>query len=562
MIAVGRAAASALRTRMSRNAVPFVLTFLATAAALIAQNDADAQGSVRRAWTVDGVEREALVFAPRSSDRERAKPPLVFVFHGHGGSMRSAARSFALHRGMPEAVVVYAQGLQTPSARDPEGQRAGWQSQEGEQGDRDLEFVDAMLASLRAEFDVDERHIHATGHSNGGGFTYLVWATRSETIASIAPSSSGATRKLAGRDPIARPILHLAGRNDQVVSFDNQQRTIEALVRNAQASVGEPWAEVRGATLHRAKNGAHVATWFHDGGHELPDEGWRAVAAFLRRTPMPEAWTTESTIAPGLVQRTYASRAARTFVSYHVLVPAGYDHAENAERRYPVVMWLHGSGGGEAGLAQVARDFETAIARGAIPPVLVVFPNGKPQGMWCDNVDGSSPVETVTLDEVLPQVEAVFRTLASREGRVVMGFSMGGYGALRFAMARPQTFVAACSLGGGPLQQQLVEAPRVNEARRIRVLEETYGGSQEEFEKRSPWRLAEQNASALQNTRLLLVCGTEDETLPANRAMHDRLTSLGIAHSYVELQGVAHEPVRSIRALGPQLWAFIEGALR
>ena len=179
--------------------------------------------------------------------------------------------------------------------------------------------------------------------------------TAKKASRAIATLSSGATRKLAGRDPIARPILHLAGRNDQVVSFDNQQRTIEALVRNAQASVGEPWAEVRGATLHRAKNGAHVATWFHDGGHELPDEGWRAVAAFLRRTPMPEAWTTESTIAPGLVQRTYASRAARTFVSYHVLVPAGYDHAENAERRYPVVMWLHGSGGGGSDSNGAAR---------------------------------------------------------------------------------------------------------------------------------------------------------------------------------------------------------------
>ncbi len=543
---------------MRRHAARVLLTLLSSASALFAQNEADAQGSIRCAWTVDGVEREALVFAPRSNDRERAKPPLVFVFHGHGGSMRSAARSFALHRSMPEAVVVYPQGLRTPTARDPEGQRAGWQTQEGEQGDRDLRFVDAMLA----DFDVDRLHVHATGHSNGGGFTYLLYATRSETFASIAPSSSGAARKLAGREPIARPILHLAGRNDEVVSFDNQQRTIEALVRAAQAGDGEPWTEVRGATLHRAKNGAHVATWFHDGGHELPDEGWRAVAAFLRRTPMPEPWTTEPTIGPGLVQRTYASRGARTFVSYHVLVPAGYDHTENAERRYPVVMWLHGSGGGEAGLAQVAREFDAAIARGAIPPVLVVFPNGKPQGMWCDDVDGASPVETVTLDEVLPQVEAVFRTRTSREGRVAMGFSMGGYGALRFVMARPELFIAACSLGGGPLQPQLVEAPRVNEERRIRVLEDTYGGSQEEFEKRSPWRLAEQNAAALQSTRLLIVCGSADETLPANRAMHERLDALGLAHQYVELDGVAHEPMRTIRTLGPRLWAFVAEALR
>jgi acetyl esterase/lipase len=60
----------------------------------------------------------------------------------------------------------------------------------------------------------------------------------------------------------------------------------------------------------------------------------------------------------------------------------------------------------------------------------------------------------------------------------------------------------------------------------------------------------------------MIVCGTADETLPANRAMHDRLTSLHIAHEYVELEGVAHEPLRSIRAMGSRLWKFVKDALR
>ena len=547
---------------MPRRALAFVLAAIAFACALGAQDEADAAGIERRVWTLNGVEREALVVAPKTREAGPQRPPLVFVFHGHGGTMRSAARNFALHRDLTGAVVVYPQGLPTPSQRDPDGLRTGWQSAQGDHDDRDLRFVDAMLASLRKEFDIDERRIHATGHSNGGGFCYLLLATRSETFASIAPSSAGAARKFQGQDPILRPVLHLAGREDRVVPLENQQRTIDALIERAAAGAGEAWPSVRGATLHRAANGAHVATWFHEGGHELPNDGWRAVAAFLRATPMPEPWTTEPIAAPGLVQRTYASRAARTFVSYHVLVPSGYDLDENAQRRYPVVLWLHGSGGGEDGVEPVARAFDAAIARGDIPPAIVVFPNGLPLGMWCDNVDGTKPAETVTLDEVLPHVDAAFRTRTAQRDRVVMGFSMGGYGALRFALARPTMFGAACSLGGGPLQPQLIEAPRVNETRRVRVLDDTYGGSQDEFKKRSPWLLAEQNAAALTNTRLMIVCGTADETLPANRAMHDRLTSLHIAHEYVELEGVAHEPLRSIRAMGSRLWAFLANALR
>ncbi len=41
-------------------------------------------------WTVDGVEREALVAAPQNPPASGA--PLVFVFHGHGGNMNNAAR--------------------------------------------------------------------------------------------------------------------------------------------------------------------------------------------------------------------------------------------------------------------------------------------------------------------------------------------------------------------------------------------------------------------------------------------------------------------------------------
>jgi len=60
--------------------------------------------------------------------------PVVLVFHGHGGTARYAARTFALHRHWPEAIVVYPQGLNTPGRRtDPEGRRPGWQHAAGEQ---------------------------------------------------------------------------------------------------------------------------------------------------------------------------------------------------------------------------------------------------------------------------------------------------------------------------------------------------------------------------------------------------------------------------------------------
>src|SRR5947209_19138424 len=87
-----------------------------------------------RTWDVDGVQREALVFAP--AKKTEAKAPLVFDFHGHGGTAKHAARTHHLHETWPEAVVVYMQGLNTPGRlTDPEGKKSGWQAGPGDQKD-------------------------------------------------------------------------------------------------------------------------------------------------------------------------------------------------------------------------------------------------------------------------------------------------------------------------------------------------------------------------------------------------------------------------------------------
>ena len=107
-----------------------------------------------------------------------------------------------MHELWPEAVVVYMQGLSTPGRlTDPEGKKPGWQSAAGDQGDRDLKFFDALLATLKQEYKIDERRIYSTGHSNGGGFTYLLWSARPNMFAAVAPSAAVAARQLKDLKP-------------------------------------------------------------------------------------------------------------------------------------------------------------------------------------------------------------------------------------------------------------------------------------------------------------------------------------------------------------------------
>src|SRR3981189_1436396 len=125
-------------------------------------------------WTVEGTQREALVFAPEAASK--AKAPVILAFHGHGGNMRFAARGMHFQDAWTEAGVVYLQGLPTAGfILDQKGVRPGWQHDAGQLNDRDLKFVDAVVATLREKYSVDERRVYATGFSNGRLFHYLLW---------------------------------------------------------------------------------------------------------------------------------------------------------------------------------------------------------------------------------------------------------------------------------------------------------------------------------------------------------------------------------------------------
>lgn len=236
----------------------------------------------QREWTIDGVARTALVWTPTMATNAAA--PLVFVFHGHGGSMRNAARSFRIHELWPEAVVVYMQGLPTPGKlTDPNGRRNGWQSDAGAQGDRDLKFFDAVLHDLSKECNIDANRTYCTGHSNGGAFTYLLWAERGDVFAAVAPSSAlsiGAAPKLK-----PKPALHVAGENDALVNYAWQERMMQVVKKlNSCSEAGEPWAsdgDLTG-TLYPSKTGTPLVTLIHPGSHTLPREAPALIVRFFK----------------------------------------------------------------------------------------------------------------------------------------------------------------------------------------------------------------------------------------------------------------------------------------
>lgn len=234
-------------------------------------------GLIRQTFPVDGLEREALVYAPNSIPGNGA--PLVFIFHGHGGNMRNSARKFAIHQHWPEAVVFYMQGIPTQTLNDPEGSRNGWQNRPGVNGDRDLKFFDAAVAWAKKNYKIDPSRVFVGGHSNGGGFTYLLWQERANQIAAFAPCSAvcAAAPRLT-----PRPALVIGGEGDPIVKSENQRRTVDALaVTNKCSAPGGAWA--MGFHQYKSSIGAELAVYVHNQGHQLPDEAGEKMAQFFVR---------------------------------------------------------------------------------------------------------------------------------------------------------------------------------------------------------------------------------------------------------------------------------------
>lgn len=270
-------------------------------------------------------------------------------------------------------------------------------------------------------------------------------------------------------------------------------------------------------------------------------------------------WVTAAAQGPGVSFHTFRSEAQGASVSFHIYVPPAY--AANPDRRFPVVYWLHGSGGGVPGIPQLAANFDQAIRSGKAPPFLVVFVNGLQMGMYVDWSNGQAPMETIIVHELRSFIDARWRTLATREGRLLDGFSMGGYGAARFGFRYPELFRTVSMMGAGPMQEFLTTAPRASKAQAEVLLRDVYGGSQAGFQAVSPRRYARENAARLaRGSRLRLVIGDRDETLGNNQDFHAYLNYLRIPHDWIVLPGVGHDPFEVLTALGDRQWAFYREA--
>jgi enterochelin esterase-like enzyme len=150
---------------------------------------------------------------------------------------------------------------------------------------------------------------------------------------------------------------------------------------------------------------------------------------------------------------------------FDVYLPPDYAASASANVRYAVLYLLHGSPGNPDDMLQAllpTQRLDDLITSRQIRPIIVVAPDGRSGApvptQWMDSTLGHFPVESAFIHEVIPYVDAHFRTFTAPWNRVVGGLSMGGYGAANLAVKHPDIFGGVIAMGAYFAPEGLAQA--------------------------------------------------------------------------------------------------------
>jgi enterochelin esterase-like enzyme len=223
------------------------------------------------------------------------------------------------------------------------------------------------------------------------------------------------------------------------------------------------------------------------------------------------------------------SRGKNTRASYLIYLPPSYQ--KKANTFYPVLYWLHGGRGSQREGAWLVDQMNKRILDGEIPEVIIVLIQGLPTVSYVDTKDGTRPVESVIINDLIPHIDATFRTIRNRYGRAIEGMSMGGFGALRLGFKYPELFgiVSALAPSIGDFESEPSE------------VQENFGFDEGFYNQNSPWGIVTANAADLKDKmHIRLLVGTKDELLADVTNYHLLLDSLQISHDFEIVRDAEH----------------------
>jgi S-formylglutathione hydrolase len=231
-------------------------------------------------------------------------------------------------------------------------------------------------------------------------------------------------------------------------------------------------------------------------------------------------------------------------VPYAVLVPPGYDDAS----AYPLCLLLHGGGGSRDNLAALKPLFDQWWAAGIVPPMVIASASTGAMSYYLDHPDGSARWETFIAENFPEYLRDKYNAGHNRASTFLAGISMGGYGALKIAFARPDQFAAVAAIQ--PLLEPGFRDADIGARNRLHHMvggpRELLGEGRDAalFEANNPASRARANAIAIRGSGLAIYLEVGDEDFlnahDGAEFLHRVLWDLDISHQYRLIRGADH----------------------
>jgi enterochelin esterase-like enzyme len=195
----------------------------------------------------------------------------------------------------------------------------------------------------------------------------------------------------------------------------------------------------------------------------------------------------------------FPSKSTNTSRKAFVYTPPDYD--KDQKTKYPVLYLQHGWGEDETAWTNQGRAnliMDNLIAEGKIKPFLIVMTYGMTNEVKFGGLRDFKigPFQTVLVDELIPYVDANFRTLANQSNRAMAGLSMGGMETRTITLANPDVFSHVALFSGGSISMDDIEK-NPDFKKKVKLLFVSYGSRELENPRRGPWGDPKENTEAV-----------------------------------------------------------------
>lgn len=268
-----------------------------------------------------------------------------------------------------------------------------------------------------------------------------------------------------------------------------------------------------------------------------------------KKPPAPFRWVNrlpKTGLPDGVKHGTFNSPSMKVDVGYCIYLPPSYDQNKNSNKRYPVVFYLHGGRpGSETKSVKLTAHIDKAMRKGDVPGMIYVFVNGGKVSHY-NTPQFDSMGEDVFVNELIPHIDATYRTIAQRESRGLEGFSQGGRGTTRIMFRHPELFSSCAPGGAGHSTEKSISENNGRENEKL-VFAEGY----------NTWDLARRYAkNPKPPLRILVHVGTKGFNYENNLEYMKFLTSLKIPYERLIVEEVPHSAGLIYEKQGLELMRF------